>query len=219
MSRSNPAQRLWKSFLFVVFALGIGLVAVPSAQACLLDTDGTLDCSFSLRTAEAKTSAAAPAAMNRGIIPAPPTGTDRWNATGELNTLPSLTMPDDIDANGVGVSFGLMDSAGSSFIELDRVDFTGEECVAKGGNYRRVRCKTDGGLLVLAPRSALSFFKVIARMNKRTIVPFPTIADLPLAVVLHSPEGKSRGDTIGDPSTECKYTASKQTKLTCKRLP
>lgn len=214
MSRSNPAQRPWKSILSFVFALGIGLVAVPSAQACLLDTDG-LDCSFSLRKAETRSSGAVapPAGAVYGE------GTERWNAEGELNTLPSLVMPDDIDADGVGVSFGLLDSAGSSFIELDRIDFTGDECVAKGGNYRRVRCKTDGGLVVLSPRSALSFFKVIVRTNKRTVAPFPTLEDVPLAVVLHTPEGKGRGDSIGSEPDECKYTASKQRKLTCKRLP
>ncbi len=217
MSRSIPALRPWKSLLLLTFAVGIGLVAVPSAQACLLDTDGTLDCSFSLRKAEAKTKVSvvgmpAPAAS----VAAP---SDRWNAEGELNTLPNEQMPDDIDADGAGVSFGYMDSAGSSFIEIDRVDFTGDECVARGANYRRVRCKTDGGLLVLAPRSALSFFKVIARMNKRTIIPFPNLDTLPLAVVVHSPEGKGRGDTIGDPASECRYTASRETKLTCRRLP
>ena len=78
--------------------------------------------------------------------------------------------------------------------------------------------RSDGGLIVLSPRSALSFFKVIARMNKRSFL-FPTIADVPLAVVLHSPEGENRGDTIGSDPNECKYTASKQKKLTCKRLP
>lgn len=216
MSRSIPAMRPWKSILLLTFALGIGLVSVPSAQACLIDTDGTLDCSFSLRRAEAKTKTSV--IPMRAAAPAAPS--DRWNAEGELNTLPSLTMPADIDADGVGVSFGYMDSsAGSSFIEIDRVDFTGEECVARGNTYPRVRCKTDGGLFVLAPRSALSFFKVIARMNKRTIIPFPNLETLPLAVVVHSPEGKGRGDTIGSDASECKYTASKQTKLTCKRLP
>ncbi|MFM7142462.1 MAG: hypothetical protein ACKO2K_11185 [Alphaproteobacteria bacterium] len=216
MPRSNP----WKSLLFVALALGIGLLAAPSAQACLLDTDGTLDCSFSLRKAEAKTKSTVPPPAAPVAAPAAPAApSDRWNAEGELNTLPNEQMPDDIDANGAGVSFGYMDSAGSSFIELDRVDFTGEECKAGGGTYRRVRCKTDGGLFVLSPRSALSFFKVIARMNKRTIVPFPNLDTLPLAVVVHSPEGKGRGDTIGGEVSECKYTASKQTKLTCRRLP
>ena len=100
MSRSNPAQRPWKSILSFVFALGIGLAAVPSAQACLLDSDG-LDCSFSLRKAE--TRSVAPDGAEA------PVGTERWSAEGELNTLPILDMPNQIDEGGVGASFGVID--------------------------------------------------------------------------------------------------------------
>lgn len=216
MSRSNPASRPWKSLLSFVFALGLGLLAAPAAQACLIDTDtGNEDCSFSLRKTEARLS--------------PKPNNDRWNAEGELNTLPSETMPDDIDADGVGVSYGYLDSSTGAFVEIDRVDFTGEECVARGGNYRRVRCKTDGGLVVLAPRSALSFFKVIARMNKRTLLPLErgllggieaeNYPPTPVGIVLHSPEGANRGDSIGNEAGECRYISAREKKLVCKRLP
>ena len=201
MTRTKPAQRLWMSLLALAFVAGIGLVAASSAQACLIDSDGIEDCSFSLRKAE----------IRDRVTP----NTDIWNADGEMNTLPSATMPDDIAQNGVGVAFGYVDSAGSSFVQVDEITFASTDCKASGSRYPRVRCKNDSGLFRLSPRSALSFVQVVVRAGKREITPALSIANTPLAVVINTPDSLHRGDSV-DP---CTYTAARDVKLTCKRLP
>ena len=66
-----------------------------------------------------------------------------------------------------------------------------------------------------SPRSALSFFQVVVRAGKREITPALSIANTPLAVVINTPDSLHRGDSV-DP---CTYTAARDVKLTCKRLP
>lgn len=187
-------------FLPIVAILLGGLLEASPARSCFIDTDGLTDCTFSLRVAT--------------ITKRPKFGTDGWSGQGELNSLASPGLLQEIADQGMSVAIGTTGDSGGGFAEVDQITFEGGgECQVRGPRQNRLLCKNAQGTFKLSPRSAPDFFRVAVRGTSRALV-LPPIESTPLAIVLLTPDTIRRGDPVSPCNLVVNYK-----KLICRRLP
>ena len=189
-----PAALRPRALARVLVALAIVVSQSAPARACF-GTAGSLDCSLGLAVAQ--------------VVDRPTPNRDGWSAGGVLDASGSADLLERIASGGVSVAFGA-GALGGSFVPTDEIAFAASECAFGDAAHKRLRCANGSGKLTFSPTRAALYHRVGVSGRGREFA-LPTVASLPLAVVLTANDAVARGDT----AFPCASNAA-ATKISCR---
>jgi hypothetical protein len=131
------------------------------------------------------------------VVKSPSAGRDSWSAQAEIDVSLSPNFVNDVDAGGLTVAIYDADQG-----LVDSESFTAAECTLTSAG-RSVRCKNASRATVrFARRPAPGFFRMNISVSRQSLILPVAPTDTPLGVVLTSPVGQSRADSVNSCATK-----------------